>query len=284
MGTQENSYMDNMGDVYGVLENYGQTTTITNWYEGNQFRQFAQIAREWFVKGYSSADIAVSQDSGETKLMAGNSFSFITNVKPNTNVEKFAQTGYEVVVIPLGKAMKTTTAVSFSLYSIANASKDPAKAMEFLNWTFTSREFEDLINWGIKGEDWVETPDGLAAYPEGKNITNVGYHNDFGWIYPNQFAGHPWVGNPPDIWAQYDRYNASLLPSKAYGFSYDPRPVVNEIAQLTTVYDQYLKDIAFGVVDIDAKLKEFNAALYAAGLQRVMDEKQGQLNAWLARR
>ncbi|WP_369523751.1 DUF3502 domain-containing protein [Neglectibacter timonensis] len=29
-------------------------------------------------------------------------------------------------------------------------------------------------------------------------------------------------------------------------------------------------------------MKEFNDALYAAGLQTVMDEKQRQLDAWLA--
>jgi putative aldouronate transport system substrate-binding protein len=282
MGRQTGSYMDNLGSDYGVLGNYGQTTTITNWFESEQYKRFCLIAREWFQKGYSSADIAVNTDSGELKMRAGNCFSFITNVKPNTNVEKLAQTSHEVVVIPLGRAMKYTNAVNASLYSIANASKNPAKAMQFLNWTYINGEFTDLINWGIKGEDWIETPEGFAAYPEGVNATNVGYHNDFGWIYPNQFAGHPWVGNPPDIWDQYRKYNADLLVSKAFGFTFNSTPVANEEAQLNTVRDQYWNDVAFGVVDIEPRLREFNRALYDAGLQRVMDEKQKQLDAWLA--
>jgi hypothetical protein len=32
----------------------------------------------------------------------------------------------------------------------------------------------------------------MAAYPDGVDATSVSYHNDFGWIYPNQFVGHPW--------------------------------------------------------------------------------------------
>ena len=48
------------------------------------------------------------------------------------------------------------------------------------------------------------------------------------------------------------------------------------------VRDQYWKDLAFGAVDFDEKFQEFNDALYAAGLQTVMDEKQRQLDEWLA--
>lgn len=150
-----------------------------------------------------------------------------------------------------------------------------------MNWTYKSQEFNDLINWGIQGEDWVLTDDNLAAYPEGVDASNVGYHNDMGYIYPNQFAGHPWEGNPIDIWEQYEKYNSEMMTSKAYGFTFDSTPVTMEETQLASVYEQYSKDLAFGVVDIDSKLKEFNDALYAAGLQTVMDEKQKQLNEWL---
>lgn len=128
----------------------------------------------------------------------------------------------------------------------------------------------------------MEAEDGTAAYPEGVDATNVGYHQDMGYMYPNQFAGHVWEGNPLDIWEQYKEYNAICLKSKALGFTYDSTGVVNEITQLTSVQDKYLKDLSFGVVDIDSTLKAFNDELYAAGLQKVMDTKQEQLDAWLA--
>jgi putative aldouronate transport system substrate-binding protein len=276
------SYVDNLGDNFGVLENYGQTTTITNWYESEQYRTFCEIGRDWFQKGYSSADIAVNTDSGEIKMRAGKTFSYITNVKPNTNIEKLAQPGYEVEIIHLSEAMKNTNAVNAVVYSIASASENPAKAMQFLNWTYTSQEFTDLINWGIEGKDWVVTADGMAAYPDGVDATSVSYHNDFGWIYPNQFVGHPWVGNPADIWDQYAAYNAGLMTSQAFGFTFDSRPIADEQAQLNSVLEQYQADLAFGAIDIEQGLTAFKEALYQAGLQKVMDEKQRQLNEWLA--
>lgn len=283
MGEQIHSYVDNMGSNFGVLEDYGTSLSVTNWYESEQYRKFVEIAHDWFTKGYISSDIAVNQDTGEIKMKAGNCFSFITNVKPNTNVEKLAQTGYEVEIIPMSQCLKSSSVVNGGLLCVANASKNPTKAVQFLNWAYTSREFNDLINWGIEGEDWVETPEGLAAYPDGVDATNTGYHNDFGYIYPNQFAGHPWKGNPPDIWDQYLEYNANLLTSKAYGFVFDSTVVATEEAQLNSVLEQYKKDVGFGVIDVDQGIQDFNDALYAAGLQKVMDEKQKQLDDWLAK-
>ena len=170
-----------------------------------------------------------------------------------------------------------------TIYSIANASENPEKAVEFFNWCYGNGDFADLINWGIEGEDWVEAEDGTATYPEGVDATNVGYHQDMGWMYPNQFAGHLWEGNPTDILEQYEEFNDGALQSKAMGFTFDSTNYATEITQLTAVQDKYLKDLSFGVVeDIDSTLKAFNDELYAAGLQTVMDAKQEQLDAWLA--
>ena len=87
------NYADNLGNNFGMLENYGQTTTITNFFETDLYRELCSIQRRWFLAGYESADAATNQDSGETLMRAGNLFSFITNTKPNTDVEKLAQTG-----------------------------------------------------------------------------------------------------------------------------------------------------------------------------------------------
>ncbi len=286
MATQTDTYIDNMGNYFGVLEDYGRTTTVTNWFESDQYRTFCEIAREWYNAGYLSKDIAVNTDTGEVKMKAGNTFSFMSILKPNTAQEKESQTGYEVEIIPVSESMISTSSLSILTYSLASASKNPGKAMEFLNWAYTSEEFNDLINWGIEGKHWVVDENGNASYPEGVDLSNVGYHNDFGWSYPNQFLGHAWQGNDADIWEQYDASNKDPdnITSKAFGFMFDQTECADEISMLNSVYEQYKKDLAFGVVDIDSSLRKFNDALYAAGLQTVMDAKQEQLNTWLSSR
>ena len=278
------NFTDSLSDGFGVLANKGQDTTVTNWYESEQFKQLVTVSKRWFDNHYYSSDAATNQDTGETLLKAGNMFSYLVGVKPNTAAEKKAQCGYDVTVLPLnGTGTYTTSSYNAMMYCLANASEDPAKAAAFYNWAFQSREFADLINWGIEGTDWVETADGLAAYPDGVDASNVGYHNDFGWIYPNQTAGHAWEGNPVDIWDQSKEATAAATKSIAAGFSYDSTAVSDYVAACTAVTDQYLRSLAFGTVsDVDAALEDFNSALYGAGLQMIMDEKQTQLDAWLA--
>ena len=50
----------------------------------------------------------------------------------------------------------------------------------------------------------------------------------------------------------------------------------------TSTYDQYDNDLNFGTIDTETGIKQLNDALYANGLQEIMDEKQRQLDEWLA--
>ena len=274
---------DCLGNNFGMLDDFGQSTEIINYFETDNFRFLCELSRDWFLSGYMSADAATTTDFGTVLVKAGNCFGYFTRIKPNANIEAESQTGYEVYAIPVSDTVvKSSFAVNAAVYMLANASEDPVKAAAFYNWAFTSREFEDLINWGVEGVDWVENEEGLAAYPDGVDVSNVSYHNDFGFAYPNQFVGHAWEGNDPDIWEQYEDYNASLLESKAFGFTFDPTPVTNEIAACNSAFDQYDNDLFTGSIDIDEGLAAMNDALYNAGLQTIMDEKQRQLDEWFA--
>lgn len=284
LGVQvQNTWVDGLNDFLGVLENYGQTTTVTNWYESEQFYNFCAIGNRWFEAGYESADAATTTDTGATLMRAGNLFSYFTHIKPNTHVEVEAQTGYLVDVIQIGKKGKYSSNIIGCIYSISAASEDPVKAAEFMNWMYQNGEFNDLINWGVEGVDWEEKEDGTAGYPEGIDATNVGYHQDFGWIYPNQMAGHAWEGNDPDVWEQYEVFNnENILPSMANGFNYDGSSVASEVAACSAVVDQYYVGLMTGAMDLESNISAFSEALHNAGIDTIIAEKQRQLDAWLA--
>ena len=278
------AWVDAPGNSFGVLEDFGQSDTFVNWFETEQYRAFALVEKNWYDKGYMSADVTTMTDTGEVLMKAGQVFSFITAYKPNTLAEKQSQTGYEVVLIPFATTgMKPSLSAGGLFYGCSTAAGDPVRAAQLLNFVYTNGEINDLINWGVEGVDWVETEDGLADFPEGVDASTAATHNDFGWAQPNQFAAHPWAGNPPDIWDQYRAYNDSLLPSRALGFAYDAEGCLNEIAACTAVYEEYAKQIGLGAVeDVDAALAAFNDKLYAAGLETILADKQAQFDAWKA--
>lgn len=270
------------GGNYGVLMNNGQDLTVVNWYETDEFRSLVDTMHEWNEKGYVSEDLAVSTDPGEALMKAGNTFSFSTYAKPNSKAEKDAMIGYDTTILQVTQPACFTSTTNALGYAVSANSENPEKAMELMNWIYKTKEANDLLNWGVEGEDYVVNEDGTIGFPEGVTAENVGYHQDFGWAMLNQYNSYVWEGNEPDVWDQYQEVRDNAIVSKAYGFTFDSTPVINEIAALTAVTEQYLTTIASGQVDPETSIKEMNDALYAAGLQKVMDEKQAQLDAWLA--
>lgn len=274
---------DGLGQVKGTgcLENYGQTTTVTNFYESDTFRELVEMTREWYLAGYVSKDMATSSDTGEAQMRAGNLFSYMTNCKPNTKQEKDEQTGYDTTIVQVDQNMLTTAGMNAISYCVGSGSSDPAKAVELLNWICETEEANDLLNWGVKGVHWEEAEDGTAQFPEGVTSETCGYHQNMGYILPNQFNSHVWTGNQADIFDVYKEVDGKAVRSMAYGFSPDLTVVADELTAMTEVISQYMGQITTGSVDPDTAIKEFNQALYDAGLQKVIDTKQEQLNAWL---
>lgn len=273
---------DSLGDELGILENYGAEPVVVNQFETDAWREAVDVTRAWYEAGYISEDMPTSQDSGETMIASGNTFAFANNWKPDSAVEKFSTTGYELAPILITDPMTATQMVGGAAYCVSSTAGDVDKSVMFLDWLVGSAEANDLLNWGIEGTHWVEDENGNATYPEGVSGENCGYHNGWGFIMPNQFAGHLWEGNDPDLYQQYADYQANAHKSAAYGFTFDATDVTNEVIACQAVLDQYIASICTGSVDPEPMIKEMNEALYDAGLQEIMDAKQEQLDAWLA--
>lgn len=278
------NYFDSLTDSFGVLLADGDSTKVVNWFESDKYKELANLIRSWYKEGFVKKDLATSTETAEAVIKAGNAFSFFCPQKPNTAQEKAGQTGYDMTCIELAPRYMSTSDVAGIGYAIAANTKDPEKAMKFLNWTYASPGFMNLINWGIEGENYVvvDKENGIIDFPEGQNVQTCKYHQDLGWALPNQGIAYLWKGNQPDVWEKYKEFNASAKRSVALGFAYDPTTVTDEIAACTAVLQKYQKSIGTGSVDPNEYIPKFNKELYNAGLQKIIDAKQSQLDAWLA--
>ena len=276
---------DDLGGGFGVLTNYGQNTNVVNWYGTDEFAHYCKLVRQWYLAGYVKKDMPTTTDGIESQIRAGNAFCGMGNLKPNTKAEKDSMCNMDTTIVPITKTYRTTTSFGCFGYSIAHNSQDPAKAMQFLDWTYGNAEFNNLLNWGLEGKHYVFTDktNKIISFPQGMNIGNDPYHIDYGWAIPNQFIANIWTGNDPKIWDTYKTFNDGALKSKAYGFYYDSSKLTTQMSQLTSVTSKYLNGLGSGSVDPDTTIPKLNQDLKAAGLDTVMAEKQKQLSAWLAK-
>ena len=272
---------DSLGDGYGVLDNYGETFDVVNLYETEFYKKAVSYMKKWFDLGYVQRDLAVSEDNYESQVKSGAAFGGFGPMKPDSDAEKRDQCAHEMTIFHFTKEMLGAYGGG-SGYTIGGTSKDYEKAAKALNYCFTSGEFNDTINWGVEGEDWVEIAENVAAYPEGMNNENRTYHNAYGWLYPNQRVGHVWEGNRANIYTEiYPEAEKNAIRSCAYGFLFDKTDYLDTIGALNNIKDEYNSMIGSGGIDdVDGKIKEFCDRLYGSGLQTVMDAKQEQLNAW----
>ncbi|MDR0760646.1 MAG: ABC transporter substrate-binding protein [Treponema sp.] len=283
---------DSLLDDFGVLLDGGRTTTVSNWYESEEFRYKARLIRDYYKAGYVKLDAATTTETAQSMVRAGTLFSYLNPIKPGFLIQANAECGREMVTAYIGTEYRSndsnnlyTSSVNFFNWGIAASSKDPVKAMQFLNWCYKSPEFNNLINFGIEGEHYVFVPGSkrVIDFPPGINAANFKYHLNMGWLFPNQFIGHIWNGLPEDIWDQYKRFNDSAHKSAAFGFMYDSSSVQTILAGLSSIQSEYINAIATGSIeDVDRAIEELNQKLYNAGLQQVINLKQSQLNAWLA--
>ena len=103
----------------------------------------------------------------------------------------------------------------------------------------------------------------------------------------NQFNSYVWNdgSKTADYWQQLSDFNKWGSYSPAFGFMWDSTDYSTNLTALNNALNTYMPALetgSVGVDGVDSTLQQLNDALYAAGLQDVIDEKQRQLDEWLA--
>ena len=272
---------DNLSDSLGVLMNYGQDTTVVNYFATDEYMELCKLMRTWYTNGWIDKDIATGTDFWNARLKARTAFSGITSYKPG-NVETCSnQVGFELGYVILTDAVRTTSNVMNATLCIPASSPNPEKAMQFLQLWYTDEKVATLIIDGVEDVHYQVEEDGTIGYVGSADDCTY-YNYSMGWIMGNQFITPVWTGSDPDVWEQTRQWNEESTISKAFGFSYDNSEVLNEITACTNVMTKYRGDLETGTIDPEENIPKFIEELEANGIDRIIETKQEQLDAFLA--
>ncbi|MEC0092412.1 ABC transporter substrate-binding protein [Paenibacillus macquariensis] len=275
-----NSFFDNLGEGFGVLPGYDNDLKVVNMYETPEYADMLNTVRRWYQAGYVAKDAATSTETQYNLVKSGKAFSFISHMKPGIATQESRSTSKEMVSVHFRPAVTATSAIISIMWSVARTSKDPERAMMLLNLMYTDKDFINLLDFGIEGKHYVKVSDNIIDFPQGVDATNSGYNLQMGWMFGNQSLSYIWNGDDPNLWTQLAEFNKGALKSKALGFTFNADAVKTEIAAVTNVQNQYKIALETGTIDPVSKLPEFNKQLKSAGLDKIIAEKQKQLDAW----
>lgn len=276
--------IDSLSDYIGVLMNEGQDDelTVVNYFETEEYAEWCNYMHDLYEKGYIAKDFLTNTDSSHDLLRAHTAFSMSTGLKPGFDVQESTVIAEPAVSVGLTDTYTTTGLVQTAMWCIPHNSTEPEAAMEMLNLMYSDEYFYNLITWGIEGQHYEFKEDGHIGFPEGVTSENSGYSLGLGWIFGNQYLSYVWEGDDLDVYDQLKEFNESATKSKALGFTYDSTPVKTEVAAVTSVMNEYRAGLEYGVLDPETALPEFIDKLKAAGIDTVIEEKQKQLDEWVA--
>lgn len=209
----------------------------------------------------------------------GVGFSTIKQTEDGSQSTFEASIGHEAVLVNYStKDVETASFTKFG-FGVPVTAKNPETAVKLLNLLQSDTEVLDMITWGVEGVDYEKNDDGTLTYPEGVSSDNVQYHTgDF--LYGNRLKVTPWEGEGADVRERQKKGNDEMEKSVFFGFSVDTTPVSSQITACKNVIDQYKPQLSAGIAeDVDATYEQFKSSLAAAGMDKILEEYQSQLDA-----
>lgn len=269
---------DGMGDTkyLGVLPNKGQDSTkVENLFDTEDFKNFTRWARKWYEDGITMPDILSNTEGYKSMFQADKAIAAINTVgkKLMTGLVNFHITDYFV----------GTDVYQMVSYGINANSSNPDAAWKAMEAIYTDKEIGTLLTNGIEGKHYVLDDKGAASYPEGKDASTAGYNLiEAYWFVPYAPNSYPASSNGPEFYDNLIKQKEEAVMSKAFGFAFDSSPVIDEYTACSNVMDKYYKALMSGAVDPESTMEQAGAELGAAGIDKIIQEKQKQLDAWLA--
>lgn len=270
-------------NVFGGLILKNNDLKVVNVYETEEFDEMLKYTHEWADLGLYIDDPLNSQDGAVAYLSNRQAFCYIgigfdPDVTARVQENNCGMRLYGAQLSDTNYA--TTDSTSGMLWCIPSISEHKEAAMKFLNELYTNPDIANLVCSGIEGKHYVKNDDGTIDFAEGLDAFTTGWPSGMGTFWPNITITYPWVPNSADYYEGWLKSNDTAKKSAAMGFTFNPENVSDEITACTNVVSQYYNSIVLGIGDREKLLADFRQELHDAGIDKIIEEKQKQLDEW----
>lgn len=236
------------------------------------FLDSSELYHEWWEKGYIREDqLTITND--KENVTANRYAAFTTTYKPGVEENLKSTHGIDYYVVPVGEPYKAMNAAKATMNAISVTSPNPEAAIKMLGVVYTDVEIFNMLCFGLEGEHYTWVDENHI-----KKVENSGYKGFAGWEIGDQFNAYLIEGQADDIWEVTKAGNDAAPASPFDGFAFDKTPVEAELANIKSVATEYKG--RFYDKNYEKLRDECKEKLYAAGLEKVVQEVQKQLDAW----
>ena len=278
------------GDASGLLSYYMNTEDVSvpgaygnvffNKFATPEFEKFAKQMREYYLAGYIDPAIAIGETATDAWRNAQNTANYL--ISSEVSLYGYEYTTSEQRGIRVAYVMTTdapyidNTSVQGAMMAISANSAHPVEAMKFLTLLNTDPYVMTLMNYGVEGIHYNLNDAGEVEFTEARTTFSP-WRNGVG----NVTLLPPEKGQGADFQERFAEFYGNSKKLPIYGFTFDTTPVDTEIAAISNIKEAYMLSLCTGAVDVDEKLPELLSKLEDAGMQKIVDEANAQLKAFL---
>ena len=252
-----------------------ETHEVVLMWETDKYAESHKLMMEWNEKGIWKEEQIMS-DFNSTEIMKSGNYALAGwSTVPDNQAQASARYGIEVYVKEVTDKVITSSAVLGSGWAVPAYSENADASLKWLELLNTDTEFANLFVYGIEGEQYTVDVEGIITI-----IDNSGWNNAV-WKSTNYLIPSLLSTESFDKKEQYDQANGEAVTQILTGFTPDLTEFSNETAAIKAVSKEYKTLLDCGFYD-EEKLEEAIAAMKAAGSDKIIEELQKQVDAFLA--
>jgi len=249
---------------------------VVNMLETQEAKDALKTVHEYYKAGYISPEVATTS-SVDDLYKSGKWFMDRASTQPFAENLWSASYGYPVVSTPAGDPYIYNWSVMGSMQAISANSKYPEKAMEFLNLLNTDPVLRNMIDSGIEGVHYEKVGDNVM-----KNLDESKNYDMPTFSLGNLMITYLNEGDPENKWDEFKKFNESGINAPLLGFNFDSSKVTTELAAVQNVKEEYWSALMTGTVNPDEYLPKAIEKFKAAGIDKIIEEAQKQIDEWRA--
>ncbi|MDR9746228.1 ABC transporter substrate-binding protein [Paenibacillus taichungensis] len=245
-----------------------ESRTVVSVLEQPDIQEKLKLMHQWYKDGIINPDAPTKIEADPYRPF------FSAQAFPGAEVNWQISAGidkYDMVQI-LGP-IYTTSTIQGSMNAISANSKYKEEALKYLELVNTDSKLRNMLAYGEEGVDFDYVNDNtverktdswpLAAYTQG-TFFNMAVTK----------------GAPEDQWDQVRKLNEAATSSSILGFALDISELGTEVANVKAVWNKYNYELITGASDPEQKIPQIVEELKKAGLDKIMEAAQEQINAY----
>lgn len=256
-------------------------STIINKFSSEEFMKFAKRTHEFSKKGFISPQCQNVATANDYRTSAQNNGEYLFTTQSyayGCEIDFANARKIDVRMIPVMPPYMDATSGQGAMMAISAVSKNPERALMFLNLLNSDPELMTMLNYGLEGYTYNKNDDGTITFIDENRSNYTPWRNGMG----NIRMLPPTNGEGLSYWDDFSAYYDSAEKLPMGGFVFDSTGLETEIAAIANVSSEYAFQIISGALDPEKVMPEFLDKLEQAGMSKFVAAAQEQLAAYLA--